>query len=107
MFFSSGVRCMIVMGFQETELSTNSAILSEQERKQLESYIEVSNQEYYTSMVGNGEEDAEQDIRPYNRIGQSLLDLAARQKQDIYQAVSLAREHLMISCSSAKPSGGI
>ncbi len=107
MFFSSGVRCMIVMGFQETELSTNSAILSEQERKQLESYIEVSNQEYYTSMAGNGEGDAEQEIRPYNRIGQSLLDLAARQKQDIYQAVSLAREHLMISCSSAKPSGGI
>ena len=47
------------------------------------------------------------DIRPFSKIGQSLLDLAARQKQDVYQAVSLAREQLMISCSSAKPSGGV
>ncbi len=42
-----------------------------------------------------------------SKIGQSLQDLAARQKQDVYQAVSLARERLMLSCSGAKPSGGI
>ena len=45
--------------------------------------------------------------RPYSKIGQSLMDLAARQKQDVYQAVSLARQELMISCSSARPSGGV
>ena len=35
------------------------------------------------------------------------MDLAARRKQDVYQAVSLAREELMLSCSGARPSGGI
>ena len=46
-FFSSGVRCMIVMGLQENELSTGSNILSENERRQLEHYIEVANEKYY------------------------------------------------------------
>ena len=116
MFFSSGVRCMIVMGLQENELSSGSAVLSEGERKQLENYIEVSNREYYRSRAkGEDPVDSEKqegqstetETRPYSKIGQSLLDLAAREKQDVYQAVSLAREQLMISCSSAKPSGAI
>ena len=117
MFFSSGVRCMIVMGLQESELSTGGGILSEHERSQLEQFIEDANREFYKQQSTGGMEGPDEsaepseaessDIRPFSKIGQSLLDLAARQKQDVYQAVSLAREQLMISCSSAKPSGGV
>ncbi len=113
MFFSSGVRCMIVMGLQENEISSSAGILSEQERSQLEAYIEESNRDFYLNHGENGgdpetgNQAASDEPRPYSKIGQSLLDLAARQKQDVYQAVSLAREQLMISCSSAKPSGGV
>ena len=117
MFFSSGVRCMIVMGLQESELSTGAGILSDHERSQLEQFIEDANREFYKQQSAGGMEgpdksapffDAEgNEFRPFSKIGQSLLDLAARQKQDVYQAVSLAREQLMISCSSAKPSGGV
>ena len=120
MFFSSGVRCMIVMGLQENEIAASAGILSEHERSQLEEFIEQANQDYYRQMHSDGQrgpeseksterttEDHPEGERPYSKIGQSLMDLAARQKQDIYQAVSLARQELMISCSSAKPSGGI
>ena len=114
MFFSSGVRCMIVMGLQESELSAGGGILSDHERGQLEKYIEDVNRAFYLRQYGDGPDDpgeasseTDSEIRPFSKIGQSLLDLAARQKQDIYQAVSLAREQLMISCSSAKPNGGV
>ena len=113
MFFSSGVRCMIVMGLQENEISSGAGILSEQERSQLETYIEESNRDYYLNQGENGgnheagNQETPDGPRPFSKIGQSLLDLAARQKQDVYQAVSLAREQLMISCSSARPSGGV
>ena len=124
MFFSSGVRCMIVMGLQENEISPGASILSEHERGQLEAFIEEDNRRYYSEqyaddpykpgmwengaagegMLAAGSLNTE---RPYSKIGQSLTDLAARQKQDVYQAVSLAREELMISCSGARPSGGV
>ena len=113
MFFSSGVRCMIVMGLQENEISSGAGILSEQDRSQREAYIEESNRDFYLNHR-EAERDPEEGgqsepdgPRPYSKIGQTLLDLAARQKQDVYQAVSLAREQLMISCSSARPSGGV
>ena len=93
MFFSSGIRRMIVMGVQEDEISPVSKALSEQELHQLERHIE-------TVTIPEAP-------RPYSRIGQSLMDLAARQKQDVYQAVSLAREELVLSCSGAKPGGGV
>ncbi len=124
MFFSSGVRCMIVMGLQENEIFPGASILSEHERGQLEAFIEEDNRRYYSEqyaddpyepgmwengaagegMPAAGSLNTE---RPYSKIGQSLTDLAARQKQDVYQAVSLAREELMISCSGARPSGGV
>ena len=119
MFFSSGVRCMIVMGLQENEAAAGAGILSEQERTRLEAFIEEANHEYYRRLrAGEGQAPADEAgaadteapegaDRPYSRIGQSLADLAARRKQDVYQAVSLAREELMLSCSGAKPSGGI
>jgi len=117
MFFSSGIDCMIVMGLQENEIPTGAGILSEQERSRLEEFIERENREYYKQMregelkePGNKETktvDLSGAERPYSKIGQSLTDLAARQKQDIYQAVSLARRELMISCSGARPSGGV
>ena len=121
MFFSSGVRCMIVMGLQENEISASASILSEHERSQLEEFIEEANQKFYKEMYSGDHADPEDEEereeqatadpvdmeRPYSKIGQSLMDLAARQKQDVYQAVSLARQELMISCSSAKPSGGV
>jgi len=106
MFFSSGIRCMIVMGLQENEISSSAAILSEQERNQLEQYIIEANEAYYLEQK-NQFGSADMTGRPYSKIGQSLMDLAARQKQDVYQAVSLAREHLVLSCSSARPSGGV
>ena len=122
MFFSSGIRCMIVMGLQENEISASASILSEHERSQLEEFIEQENQAFYKQMYSDegfipeedeeGQEEKVPDAtlemeRPYSKIGQSLMDLAARQKQDVYQAVSLARQELMISCSSARPSGGV
>ncbi len=120
MFFSSGIRCMIVMGLQENEISASASILSEHERSQLEAFIEEANRKFYKKMYSGddfdpadeeGEEQTATELpdmeRPYSKIGQSLMDLAARQKQDVYQAVSLAREELVISCSSAKPSGGV
>ena len=120
MFFSSGIRCMIVMGLQENEIAASAGILSEHERSQLEEFIEEANQKFYREMYSDHPYDPEDEEenegqaadlaereRPYSRIGQSLMDLAARQKQDVYQVVSLARQELMISCSSAKPSGGI
>ena len=119
MFFSSGVRCMIVMGLQENEVAASASILSERERSKLEEFIEEENHKYYKEMYSGEKVDPEEDNkgkapkepvemeRPYSKIGQSLMDLAARQKQDVYQAVSLARQELMISCSSAKPSGGV
>ena len=120
MFFSSGVRCMIVMGLQENEVPGGAGILSEQERSRLEEFIEEANRQYYrqrddTAPYAPGDEEGGEETaagpanaeRPYSRIGQSPLDLAARQKQDIYQAVSLAREELMISCSGAKPGGSV
>ena len=105
-FFSSGIRCMLVMGLQENEISPGAGILSEAERSQLETYIETSNHAFYLEAGSDGHSSGES-ARPYPRIGQSLLDLAARQKQDVYQAVSLAREQLVLSCSGAKPSGGV
>jgi len=120
MFFSSGVRCMIVMGLQENEVAASASILSERERSKLEEFIEDENKKFYKDMYSGDHADPESEDsvekvqkepvdleRPYSKIGQSLMDLAARQKQDVYQAVSLARQELMISCSSARPSGGV
>ena len=119
MYFSSGVRCMIVMGLQENETAAGTGILSEYERGRLEEFIEEENRKYYRELYAGEGYDPEAEERggarkesagaerPYSRIGQSLMDLAARQKQDVYQAVSLAREELMISCSGARPSGGV
>ena len=118
MFFSSGVRCMIVMGLQENEIASGASILSEQERSRLEAFIEEKNREYYQCLHADDAHEPEGEankpetedagtVRPFSKIGQSLMDLAARQKQDIYQAVSLAREELVISCSGARPSGGV
>lgn len=103
MFFSSGVRCMLVMGLQENEISSGGGILSEHERGQLEQFIQEENRKYYQ---GTGP-DQVAEIRPFSRIGQSAPELAARQKQDIYQAVSLAREQLALSASGARPNGGV
>ena len=120
MFFSSGVPYMIVMGLQENELSPGAGILSEHERSQLEAFIEQANREADLLEASaprpvGAPEDASavapaetlKPERPFSKIGQSLMDLAARRKQDVYQAVSLARRELMISASGAKPSGGV
>ena len=103
MFFSSGIRRMIVMGLQENEISAEAGVLSEHERTRLEAFIEDENRKYFLEEGGADSAAA----RPYSKIGQSLADLAARQKQDVYQAVSLAQEELVVSCSGAKPSGGV
>lgn len=111
MFFSSGVKCMLVMGLQENELSSGGGVFSENERAGLEKYIKEENRKYYKWKVYGLPEDAAvpegAESRPFAKIGQSMAEMAARQKQDVYQAVSLAREQLMVSCSGARPSGGI
>ena len=107
MFFSSGIPYMIVMGLQENEISSSAGILSEHERSQLEQFIREANDDYYRQQKDKKDGSFSFEGRPYAVIGQSLLDLAARQKQDVYQAVSLARRELMLSCSAARPNGGI
>ena len=91
MFFSSGIPDMIVMGLQENEISSSAGILSEHERSQLEQFIREANDDYYRQQKDKKDGSFSFEGRPYAVIGQSLLDLAARQKQDVYQAVSLAR----------------
>lgn len=107
MFFSSGVRCMVVMGLQENELSFPAGILSQIEKGQLEDVIRSMNTQYFEEMQGTSLTLQEMRSRPYARLGMSLTDQAARQKQQIYQAVSMAREKLMLSCSSARPNGAV
>ena len=106
-FFSSGIRCMAVMGLQENELSFPVSVLSENEKNQLENLIQSLNREYFDEMKGVPLTVQDIRTRPYARLGLSQSDQAARLKQQIYQAVSLAREKLVLSCSSARPNGAV
>ncbi|MBQ3667819.1 MAG: PD-(D/E)XK nuclease family protein [Clostridia bacterium] len=100
MLFSAGVRRMIVMGMQEGEVSGSSGILSDNELRKLERCIEELGEE---TRLNGGALSA----LPLGSIGQTPAELAARQKQDVYQAVSLARERLVLSASGAKSGGGV
>ncbi|MCR4883957.1 MAG: PD-(D/E)XK nuclease family protein [Clostridiales bacterium] len=106
-FFSSGIRRMCVMGLQENELSSPSGLLSGVEKKQLEDMVRDLNRQYFDEMKDSPLTLQDLRTRPYARLGLSIVDQAARLKQQIYQAVSMAREKLMLSCSSAKPNGTV
>ena len=81
MFLSDGYRGMIVAGFQQPGIPGAQGLLTERERSAL--------RELNFSM------------------GFTRDELASRMKQDVYQAVSLAREQLLISCSLSRPNGSI
>ena len=107
MLFSSGIRCMAVMGLQENELSARVSVLSENEKNQLEELIQSMNRAFFDEMKGVPLTVQDIRSRPYAHLGLSVVDQAARQKQRIYQAVSMAREKLVLSCSSARPNGAV
>jgi len=107
MFFSSGIPYMIVMGLQESESSSSSGVLSEYERSRLEKFIAQENEAYYRRQKEAFGGMVSFAPRPFAKIGQSSEDLTARHKQDVYQAVSLARRELVLSCSGAGPNGGV
>ena len=52
MLFSSGIRCMAVMGLQENELSARVSVLSENEKNQLEELIQSMNRAFFDEMKG-------------------------------------------------------
>ncbi len=81
MFISDSVRGMVVSGFQQISSPGTIGLLSDRERSDLES----------------------QKIN----LGFNKEDLASRAKQDVYQAISIADERLLLSCSASKPDGGV
>ena len=80
MFLADGLRGMVVAGVQQSAAPEGRGLLSESERRALR----------------------EQEPG----LGMTREELASRARQDVYQAVSLARERLMISTSAARPDGG-
>ena len=87
MFFSSGIRAVAVVGLQDMPSAPPAALLTPAECSGL------------TRVDENGEET--------NRIGMTRREAAARAKQDIYQAVASATEHILFSCSAAQPNGKV
>lgn len=98
--FSSGVRCVVVMGMQEQEIPDRGMLLSEAESMQLESFIRKKNNELVNTF-----RDMPISSLPSALLGKKALDMAAEGKQIMYRAISLAREELVLSAASAKPSG--
>ncbi len=92
--FSSGIPCVYVMGLQENAAPDPSDLISEIEKHDLEQFI-------------LHDRTTPKELKPYGRIGLSQMDLAAKEKQNVYRSVSLAKDQLVLSCSSAKPDGSI
>ena len=81
MFISDSLRGMVVAGFQQIAAPGAVGLLSDRERATLEK-------------------------RQIN-LGFNKEDLASRAKQDVYQAISVADERLLLSCSASRPDGGV
>ena len=82
MFLSGGYAGMVVAGMQQAAAPDSALLITDQERSRLRGEYKID-------------------------VGFSREDLAARQKQDVYQVVSLARNRLLLTCSSAAPDGSV
>lgn len=87
MFFSPGIKAVAVVGLQDTSFTPPSSLLTPLECAGL---VKTSE---------NGEEA--------RGIGLTRREAAARAKQDIYQAVACATDHILFSCSAAQPNGKV
>ena len=87
MFFSSGIKAVALVGLQDVSAAPPSALLTPSE---------------CTRLVR-----AQTDGREDSGIGMTRREAAARAKQDIYQALACATDHLMVSCSAASSSGKV
>ena len=96
MFFSRGYRLVAVMGMQENESEHTGQIFSDYEIAQLTQCI-----------VRHNRQQKDAAVQPSEWICMSTLDLAAMERQAVYEAVSLAREDLILSAASARPNGGV
>ena len=88
MFFSPGVKAVAVVGLQDTSPSPSTALLTSQE---------------CDALVPSDEENESKS----HGIGMTRREAAARAKQDIYQAVASATQHILFSCSAAQPNGKV
>ena len=87
MFFSTGIKAVALVGLQDKAASPPSALLTPSECTNL------------VRAVTDGREDS--------GIGMTRREAAAKAKQDIYQALACATDHLMVSCSAASSSGKV
>ena len=87
MFFSSGIKAVAVVGLQDVSSAPPTALLTPAECAGL------------VQLDENGEESS--------GIGMTRREVAARAKQDIYQAIASATERIMFSCSAAQPNGKV
>ncbi len=87
MFFSSGIKAVAVVGLQDSSSSPPTALLTPIE---CDGLVQIDE---------NGEETS--------GIGMTRREVAARAKQDIYQAIASATERIMFSCSAAQPNGKV
>ncbi len=87
MFFSSGLRAVAVIGLQDQTGAPPSALLTPAECAGL---VQIDE---------NGEETS--------GIGMTRREMAARAKQDIYQAVAATTERLLVSASAAQANGKV
>ena len=87
MFFSPGIKAVAIVGLQDVSSTPPTALLTPMECSGL---VKVSEK---------GEEA--------RGIGLTRREAAARAKQDIYQAVACATDHIFFSCSAAQPNGKI
>ena len=87
MFFSSGIKAVAVVGLQDVSSAPPTALLTPNECAGL---VQIDE---------NGEESS--------GIGMTRREVAARAKQDIYQAIASATDRIMFSCSAAQPNGKV
>lgn len=87
MFFSSGIKAVAVVGLQDVSSAPPSALLTPAECDGLVQIDEKGNET--------------------SGIGLTKREVAARAKQDIYQAIASATEKIMFSCSAAQPNGKV
>ena len=87
MFFTDGIRAIALIGMQDQSAPAPAALLTQAECARL------------SRAASGGEEPS--------GIGMTRREAAARAKQDIYQALASATEHLMVSCSAAAANGKV
>ena len=87
MFFSPGIQAVAVIGLQDRPASPPAALLTPSECSGLVRIDE-------TGELSSG-------------IGMTRREVAAKAKQDIYQAIAAATQRILFSCSAAQPNGKV